>query len=99
MPTTPALRATARHVCRYRAPFTAKAWKDKFRHVVGVMHTNYLMYSRTQSGGVIKEPMLYVINQARPAHSLCSFIIVPTRCPLPQAMCRAYCHKIIKLSG
>lgn len=66
------------HLNWYRAPFTAKTWKQKFRHVIGVMHTNYLMYSRSQTGGIIKEPMLYIINQA---------------------MCRAYCHKIIKLSG
>lgn len=65
-------------VNRYRAPFTAKAWMDKFKHVVGIIHTNYLIYTRSYVGGAFKEPLLYYVNQG---------------------MCRAYCHKIIKLSG
>ena len=63
---------------RYRAPFTSKAWIDKFKHVIGIIHTNYLIYTRGYSGGVFKEPLLYYLNQG---------------------MCRANCHKIIKLSG
>jgi len=66
------------HLNWYRAPFTTKAWTEKFRHVVGIMHTNYLVYARTISAGFIKEPFLYVVNKA---------------------MCRAYCHKVIKLSN
>lgn len=66
------------HLNWYRAPFTSKSWKEKFKHVVGIIHTNYLSFSRSQSGGVFKEPLLNVINQG---------------------MCRAYCHKIIKLSA
>ena len=62
---------------RYRAPFTTKAWSEKFKHVVGIIHTNYLIYARTQAGGFIKEPFLQLVNQG---------------------MCRAYCHRIIKLS-
>ena len=64
--------------CRYRAPFTSKAWVDKFRHVIGIIHTNYLIYTRGYSGGLFKEPLLFYLNQG---------------------MCRANCHKIIKLSG
>lgn len=66
--------------CRnwYKAPFTSKSWQEKFNHVVGVIHTNYLVYTRSISGGSFKEPFLYYVNQG---------------------MCRAYCHKIIKLSG
>ena len=66
------------HLNWYRAPFTAKAWMDKFKHVVGIVHTNYLVYTRSQLGGAFREPLLYYVNQG---------------------MCRAYCHKIIKLSG
>ena len=65
-------------IIRYKAPFTAKAWTDKFKHVVGIIHTNYLVYTRAHTGGAFKEPLLYYVNQG---------------------MCRAYCHKIIKLSG
>lgn len=66
------------HLNWYRAPFTAKAWMDKFQHVVGIIHTNYLVYTRAHQGGVVKEPLLRYLNQG---------------------MGRAYCHKIIKLSG
>eukprot|EP01039_Chlorochromonas_danica_P006576 gene6576-7266_t len=66
------------HLNWFKAPFTAKSWMDKFNHVVGVIHTNYVMYSKTYTLGQIKGPLLYFINQG---------------------MCRAYCHKIIKLSG
>jgi digalactosyldiacylglycerol synthase len=66
------------HLNWYRAPFTEKAWIDKFKHVIGIIHTNYLIYTRGYTGGAYKEPMLYYVNQG---------------------MCRANCHKIIKLSG
>jgi len=55
-----------------------QSWVDKFKHVVGIIHTNYLVYTRSHTGGIIKEPLLYYVNQG---------------------MCRANCHKIIKLSG
>jgi digalactosyldiacylglycerol synthase len=35
-----------------------RRWTDKFRHVVGVMHTNYLDYARREEGGHIKEALL-----------------------------------------
>ena len=60
-------------MCRYRAPFTTKAWKEKFRHVVGIMHTNYLMYSRQETAAMLKEPMLYVINKV----CICLVIFFP----------------------
>jgi digalactosyldiacylglycerol synthase len=66
------------HLNWYRAPFTTKPWTEKFHHVVGIIHTNYLAYTRTYQGGYIKEPLLYYVNQG---------------------MCRAYTHKIIKLSN
>ena len=65
------------HLNWYRAPFKSKAWTEKFKHVVGIIHTNYLVYARSIQGGFIKEPFLHIVNQG---------------------MCRAYCHKIIKLS-
>eukprot|EP01031_Cornospumella_fuschlensis_P030849 gene30849-37280_t len=66
------------HLNWYKAPFTAKAWMDKFSYVVGIIHTNYVMYSKTYTLGQVKGPMLYVVNQG---------------------VCRAYCNRIIKLSG
>lgn len=63
---------------RFKAPFTAKTWMDKFNHVVGIIHTNYVMYSQSYSLGQLKGPLISFINQG---------------------ICRAYCHKIIKLSA
>ena len=37
-------------------------WSDKFKHVVGVVHTNYLEYARTEENGRAKEAVLKVIN-------------------------------------
>lgn len=51
---------------------------EKFNHVVGIIHTNYVMYSRSIALGQLKGSLLYFINQG---------------------MCRAYCHKVIKLSA
>jgi hypothetical protein len=49
---------------RYKAPFAAKAWMDKFKHVIGIIHTNYLSYMRSvDTLGQIKEPLMYYINQ------------------------------------
>jgi digalactosyldiacylglycerol synthase len=48
---------------RYKAPFTAKAWMEKFKHVVGVIHTNYLSYIRSNTLGQLKEPFVYYMNQ------------------------------------
>lgn len=54
-----------------------KRWTDKFQHVVGVMHTNYLDYARREEGGAIKAAVLRFVNGW---------------------VCRAHCHKVIKLS-
>lgn len=37
-------------------------WTDKFRHVVGIMHTNYLDYARREENGAIKAFMLRMVN-------------------------------------
>ncbi|KAG2452291.1 hypothetical protein HYH02_003315 [Chlamydomonas schloesseri] len=39
-----------------------RRWTDKFAHVVGVMHTNYLDYARREEGGHVKEAILKHIN-------------------------------------
>lgn len=41
------------HLNWYRAP--GKSWRRAFKHVVGIMHTNYLAYS---SGYSVWAPML-----------------------------------------
>lgn len=39
-----------------------KRWTDKFQHVVGVMHTNYLDYARREEGGAVKAAVLRLVN-------------------------------------
>lgn len=39
-----------------------RRWTDKFSHVVGVVHTNYLDYARREEGGATKEALLRHIN-------------------------------------
>lgn len=61
---------------RYRAP--GESWTDKFKHVVGIVHTNYFVYAQEQPAAFIRAPAMRL---------LCSW------------MCRAHCHRLIKLSG
>jgi len=51
---------------------------NKFKHVVGIIHTNYLVYTLTETGSKMQTTLLKYFNRG---------------------MGRAYCHKIIKLSG
>lgn len=39
-----------------------RRWTDKFTHVVGVVHTNYLDYARREHGGAVKEALLRKVN-------------------------------------
>lgn len=39
-----------------------RRWTDKFKHVVGVCHTNYLDYARREEGGRAKAMLLGAIN-------------------------------------
>lgn len=39
-----------------------RRWCDKFKHVVGVVHTNYLEYVRREENGQLKENVLRVLN-------------------------------------
>lgn len=61
---------------RYRAP--GESWTKKFKHVVGILHTNYFQYALDQPAALIRAPAMRL---------LCSW------------MCRAHCHRLIKLSG
>ena len=51
---------------------------EKFNHVIGIIHTNYVMYARTEGVNPVKETFVYYYNQA---------------------VVRAFCHRVIKLSG
>nr|TKV99381.1 hypothetical protein SEVIR_8G039700v2 [Setaria viridis] len=55
-----------------------KRWTDKFNHVVGVVHTNYLEYIKREKNGAIQAFFVKHINNL---------------------VARAYCHKILRLSG
>lgn len=64
------------HLNWYRAP--GENWTTKFKHVVGIIHTNYFVYAQEQPAAFIRAPSMKF---------LCSW------------MCRAHCHRLIKLSG
>jgi digalactosyldiacylglycerol synthase len=64
------------HLNWYRAP--GESWTKKFRHVVGILHTNYFSYALDQPAALIRAPAMRL---------LCSW------------MCRAHCHRLIKLSA
>jgi digalactosyldiacylglycerol synthase len=64
------------HLNWYRAP--GENWTDKFKHVVGIVHTNYFVYAQDQPAALVRAPGMRL---------LCSW------------MCRAHCHRLIKLSG
>jgi len=64
------------HLNWYRAP--GESWTSKFKHVVGIVHTNYFVYAQEQPAAFIRAPGMRL---------LCSW------------MCRAHCHRVIKLSG
>ena len=41
---------------------SGKRWTDKFKHVVGIVHTNYLDYVRLEENGDVKEKALKFVN-------------------------------------
>jgi hypothetical protein len=55
-------------------------WRFKFRHVVGVIHTNYKAYAEQYGMGT-------------------KFITAPALCALNALVVRAYCDRVILLSG
>ena len=40
------------HLNWYRAP--GDSWTDKFKHVVGIIHTNYFVYAQEQPAAFIR---------------------------------------------
>lgn len=40
-----------------------RRWTDKFQHVVGIIHTNYLDYAAREEGGAAKAKAMNVANQ------------------------------------
>ena len=40
-----------------------RRWTDKFQHVVGIIHTNYLDYAQREEGGAAKACAMSVVNQ------------------------------------
>ncbi|GAB5366036.1 hypothetical protein AAMO2058_001109600 [Amorphochlora amoebiformis] len=50
-------------------PETSEYWRARFNHVVGIVHTNYLVYTSTFAGGYYKKYLLYLLNRwLVPAH-------------------------------
>jgi len=64
------------HLNWYRGP--GEHWTNKFKHVVGIVHTNYFVYAQDQPAAFIRAPSMRLLTSW---------------------MCRAHCHRIIKLSG
>lgn len=64
------------HLNWYRAP--GENWTSKFKHVVGIVHTNYFVYATEQPAAFIRAPGMKLLTSW---------------------MCRAHCHRVIKLSG
>jgi digalactosyldiacylglycerol synthase len=42
--------------------YHGKRWSDKFQHVVGIVHTNYLEYVKREKNGVVQAFLLEHIN-------------------------------------
>ncbi len=40
-----------------------RRWTDKFNHVVGVIHTNYLSYAEKEEDGGVKAALLKHVNE------------------------------------
>jgi len=40
-----------------------KSWTKKFRHVIGIMHTNYTAYTSAHLSGVITTPIIFLLNR------------------------------------
>lgn len=64
------------HLNWYRAP--GENWTSKFKHVIGIVHTNYFVYATEQPAAFIRAPGMRLLSSW---------------------MCRAHCHRLIKLSG
>lgn len=59
-----------------------RRWTDKFNHVVGIIHTNYLDYAKREEGGDVKAPALAVVNDL-----VCRMHCHKARCQLLPSLC------------
>ena len=94
------------HLNWYRAP--GENWTSKFKHVVGIVHTNYFVYATEQPAAFIRVRFIsnqlcdFVCFQEYASNSICFLVPIP-KAPgmrlLTSWMCRAHCHRVIKLSG
>ncbi|CAB9509875.1 Digalactosyldiacylglycerol synthase 1, chloroplastic [Seminavis robusta] len=71
--------ATKKHVAAAKEK-AELGWRFKFRHVVGIIHTNYKAYAEQYGMGA-------------------KFIQAPALCAINALVIRAYCHRVILLSG
>jgi hypothetical protein len=76
-----------------------KRWTDKFNHVVGIVHTNYLEYIKREKNGALQAFLVKHINNwvtraycDKVLHSLQCGFIVQARFIIPntKSMCRFY---------
>ena len=49
------------HVNFYRAP-GRKSWRDKFPHVIGILHTNYKAYATKHYSGLVTGPLVGALS-------------------------------------
>jgi hypothetical protein len=49
------------HVNFYRAP-GRESWRDRFPHVIGVVHTNYKAYARNHYSGILTGPLVGALS-------------------------------------
>ena len=56
-----------------------RRWTEKFPHVVGVIHTNYLDYARREAHGDLKAAVLAIFNRV-----VCRVHCHKARTPLAQ---------------
>jgi digalactosyldiacylglycerol synthase len=63
--------------------YHGKRWTDKFQHVVGVVHTNYLEYVKREKNGKLQAFLLKYVNNwvvriycTKVVHQSCSFLFV-----------------------
>ena len=51
------------HLNWYRAP--GDSWTDKFKHVVGIIHTNYFVYAQDQPAAFVRVSILFFYKCAK----------------------------------
>jgi hypothetical protein len=57
------------HLNWYRAP--GESWTKKFKHVVGIVHTNYFVYAQDQPGALVRVSFCTII-----IHTSCMLILL-----------------------